>query len=110
MHNSYSSIDMSRWKNHNAYITEHVSNICNGFVPPDSSTELATHCTPQIHMPMSKCYSRTDLRTSADFVQSLYTTPDPIRMDIALNMISAPPVASSMFQSSSPVYNRVDES
>jgi hypothetical protein len=50
MHNSYSSTDMSIWDNHNAYITEHVSNIHNGFVPPYSSTEFASHCIPQIHM------------------------------------------------------------
>jgi hypothetical protein len=46
MHNSYSSIDMSRWSNHNAYVFEHVSNMCNLFVPPYSLTELASHCTP----------------------------------------------------------------
>jgi hypothetical protein len=57
MHNSYSSTDMSRWSNHNAYIFEHVSNIHNGFVPPYSSTEPASHCTPQTHMLMSNCYS-----------------------------------------------------
>jgi hypothetical protein len=42
MHNSYSSTDMSRWSNHNAYITEHVSSIHNEYVPPYSSTELAS--------------------------------------------------------------------
>jgi hypothetical protein len=73
MHNSYSSTDMSRWSNHNAYMFEHVSNIHNGFVPPYSSTEPASHCTPQIHMSMSNYYSRTDLRTLTDFDQSLYT-------------------------------------
>jgi hypothetical protein len=57
MHNLYSSTDMSRWSNHNAYIFEHVSNIHNGFAPPYSSTEHASHCTPQTHMPMSNCYS-----------------------------------------------------
>jgi hypothetical protein len=73
MHNSYTSTDMSRWSNHNAYMFEHVSNIHNGFVPPYSSTESASHCTPQIHMSMSNYYSRTDLRTLTDFDQSLYT-------------------------------------
>jgi hypothetical protein len=57
MHNSYSSIDMSMWSNHNAYITKHVSNIHNGFVPPYSSTEFALHCTSETHMLMSNCYS-----------------------------------------------------
>jgi hypothetical protein len=47
MHNSYSSTDMSRWSNHNAYIFENASNIHNGFAPP------ASYCTPQTHMPMS---------------------------------------------------------
>jgi hypothetical protein len=45
VYNSYSSTDMSRWSNHNAYITEHVSNIHNWFMPSYSSTELASHCT-----------------------------------------------------------------
>jgi hypothetical protein len=67
MHNSYGSIDMSRWINHNAYIFEHASNIHNGFVHPYSLTEPASYCTPQIHMPMSNCYSRADTRASADF-------------------------------------------
>jgi hypothetical protein len=101
MHNSYSSTDMSRWSNHNAYIFEHVSNIHNVFVPPYSSTELATYCTPQTHMPMSNCYSRVDMRASADFSQSLYTAPDSIGMEIASNMVSSPPVASSTFHSAS---------
>jgi hypothetical protein len=57
IHNSYSSTDMSRWSNHNAYIFEHVSNIHSGFVPPYSSTKPALHCTPQIYIPMSNCYS-----------------------------------------------------
>jgi hypothetical protein len=103
MHNSYSSIDMSRWSNHNAYIFEHVSNIHNGFVPPYSSTEPTSHCTPQTHMPMSNCYSRADMRASADFDQSLYTAPYSIRMEIAPNMVSSPPVVSSVFHSASPV-------
>jgi hypothetical protein len=34
VHNSYSSTDISRWSNHNAYIFDHVSNIHNEFVPP----------------------------------------------------------------------------
>jgi hypothetical protein len=67
MHNSYSSTDMSRWSNHNAYIFEHVSNKHNGCVPPYSSTEPASHCTPQTHMPMSNCYSQADMRASANF-------------------------------------------
>jgi hypothetical protein len=50
------------------------------------------------------------MRASADFSQSLYTTPDSIRMEIALNMGSSPPVASSTFHSASPVYSRVEES
>jgi hypothetical protein len=69
MHNSYSSTDMSRWSNHNAYIFEHVSNIHNRFVPPDSSTESASHCTPQTHMSLSNCYSRANMRASANFGQ-----------------------------------------
>jgi hypothetical protein len=55
IYNSYSRTNMSWWNNHNVYITEHVSNIHNGFVPPYSLTELASHCTPQTHMPMSNC-------------------------------------------------------
>jgi hypothetical protein len=74
-------------------------------VPPYSSTEPASHCTPQTHMPMSNYYSQADMRASADFGQSLYTTPDSIRMEIALNMVSAPPVASSAFHSASPIYS-----
>jgi hypothetical protein len=105
MHNSYSSTDMSRWNNHNAYIFEHVSNIHNGFVPPYSSTEPASHCSPQTHMMMSNYYSRADMRASADFGQSLYTALDSIRMEIAPNMVSSPPVASSVFHSASPVYS-----
>jgi hypothetical protein len=97
MHNSYSSIDMSRWSNHNAYVFAHASNIRNGFVPPCSSTESTSHCTPQTLMPMSNCYSRAGMKASADFDQSLYAAPDSIRMEIALNMVSSPPVASSMF-------------
>jgi hypothetical protein len=50
------------------------------------------------------------MRASTDFSQSLYTTPDSIRMEIALNMGSSPPVASSTFHSASPVYSRVEES
>jgi hypothetical protein len=110
MHNSYSSTDMPRWSNHNAYIFEHVSNIQNGFVPPYSSTELASHCTPQTHILMSNCYSRANMRASADFGQSIYTASDSIRMEIAPNMVSSPPVASSMFHSASPVYSRAEES
>jgi hypothetical protein len=105
MYNSYSSIDMSRWSNQNAYMFEHVSNIRNGFVPPYSSTEPASHYTPQTHMPMSNCYSRVDMRASSDFGQSLYTTPDSIRMEIAPNMVSSPPVASNTFHLASPVYS-----
>jgi hypothetical protein len=46
MHNSYSSTNMSRWSNHNAYVFEHASNMHNRCVPPYSSTELASHYTP----------------------------------------------------------------
>jgi hypothetical protein len=109
MYNSYSSTDMSRWGNHNDYITEHVSNIHNGFVPPYSSTELPLHCRPQTHMPMSNCYSRTDMRASIDFGQSLYTAPDSIKMEIAPNMIPTSHVVSSMLHSASPVYSRVEK-
>jgi hypothetical protein len=105
MHNSYSSTCMYRWSNHNSYIFEHVSNIHNGFVPPYSSIEHASHCTPQTHMSMSNCYSRADMRASADFDQSLYTAPDSIRMEIAQNMVSSPPVASNTFHSASHVYS-----
>jgi hypothetical protein len=89
MHNSYSSTDMSRWSNHNAYIVEHVSNIHNGFMPSYSSIEPAPHCTSKTHMPMSNCYSRTDTRASADFSQSLYTKLNSIRMEIAPNTASS---------------------
>jgi hypothetical protein len=109
MHNSHSINDMSRESNHNAYIFEHVSNIHNGFVPPYSLTEPASHCTSQIHMLMSNYYSRTDLRTLADFDQLLYTTPDSIRIEIAPNMVSAPPVVSTAFHSASPIYSGVEE-
>jgi hypothetical protein len=108
MHNSYNSTDMSRWSNHNAYIFEHASNIHNGFVPPYSLTEHASHCTPQTHMPMSKCYNRADTRASADFGQSLYTTPDSIGMEIAPNMVSSQPTASSAFHPDSPVYSQIE--
>jgi hypothetical protein len=57
MHNLYSRTDMSRWSSYNAYIFEHVNNIHNGFVPPYSSIEPGSHCTPQIHMSISNCYS-----------------------------------------------------
>jgi hypothetical protein len=110
MHNSYSSTDMSRWSNHNTYIFEHVSNIYIEFVPPYSSTEPASHCAPQTHMPMSNYYSRADMRASTNFCQSLYTAPDSIKMKIALNMVSSPPVASSVFHLASPLYGRVEES
>jgi hypothetical protein len=106
MHNSYSSTDMSRQSNHNAYVFEHASNMHNGFVPPYSSTELTSHCTPQSHMPMGNCYSQANMRVSANFRQSLYTTPDSIGMEIA----PSPPVASSAFHSASPIYSRVEES
>jgi hypothetical protein len=110
MHNSYSSTDIFRWSNHNAYIFEHVSNIHNEFVPPYSSTEPASHCTPQSHMPMSSCYSRADMRASVDFDQSLYAASDSIGIEIAPNMVSSPTIASSVFHSASPVYSRVEES
>jgi hypothetical protein len=110
VHNSYSSKDMSRWSNHNAYIIEHVSNIQNEFVPPYSSTEHASHCAPQTHMPMSNYYNRVDMRAPADFGQSLYTVPDSIRMEIAPNVVSSPHVASSAFHSASSVYSRIEES
>jgi hypothetical protein len=109
MHNSYNNTYMSRWSNHNAYTFENVRNMHNGFVPPYSSTEPASHCTPQIHMTMSNCYNRTDLRTLADFGQSLYAIADSSRMMIAPNMVSAPPVMSSAFHSALPVYSRVEE-
>jgi hypothetical protein len=110
MHNSYSSTSMFRWSNHNAYIFDHASNIHNGFVPPYSSTESASYCTSQTHMSMSNCYSRANTRDSADFGQSLYTTPDSIRMEIAPNTVSSQPIAPSAFHSASPVYSRVEES
>jgi hypothetical protein len=110
MHNSYSSTDMSRWSNDNVYIFEHVSNIHNGFVLPYSSTKPALHYAPQTHMPMSNYYSRVDVRAPADFSQLLYTTLDSIRMKIAPNIVSLPPVASSMFHSATPIYSRVEES
>jgi hypothetical protein len=79
-------------------------------VPPYSSTEPISHCTPQARMLMSNCYSQVDIRDSANFGQSLYTTLDSIRMKIALNMVLAPPVASSAFHLDSPVSSRVEES
>jgi hypothetical protein len=109
MHNSYISTDMSKSSNHNAYIFEHVSNIHNEFVPPYSSSDPVTHCTPQTHMMMSNCYSRADMRASADFDQLLYAVPYSIRMEVAPNMVSSPPVTSSTFHSASPVYSRVEE-
>jgi hypothetical protein len=102
--------DMSRWSNHNAYIFEHVSNIHNEFVPPYSSTEPASYCTPQTHLSMSNCYSRADMRASIDFCQSLYATADSIRMEIAPNMALLPPVAFSAFYLDSPIYSRVEKS
>jgi hypothetical protein len=110
MHNSYSSTDMSRWSNYNAYIFEHISNIHNGFIPPYSSTEPVSHCAPQTHMSMSNYYSRADMRALTDFDQSLYTTPYSIRMEIAPNIVSSPPVASNAFHSATPIYSRVEES
>jgi hypothetical protein len=50
------------------------------------------------------------MRTLTDFDQSLYVAPDSIRMEIAPNMISSPPIASSEFHSASPIYSRVEES
>jgi hypothetical protein len=61
-------------------------------------------------MPMSNYYSRDDMRALANFSQSLYTAPDSIRMEIAANMVSSPPVVSSTFHPASPIYNRVEES
>jgi hypothetical protein len=110
MHNSYSSTYMSRWSNHNAYVTEHVSNIHNQYVPPYSSTELASHCTPQTHMTMSNCNSWADMRVLSDFGPSLYTAPDSIRVEIATNMASAPLIESNTFHSASLVYGWVEES
>jgi hypothetical protein len=110
MNNSYSRTDMSRWSNDNAYIFEHVSNIHNGFVSPYSSTELASHCMPQTHMPMSNFYGQVDIRDSADFDQLLYTAPDSIRIEIAPNIALAPHVASNSFHSALPVDSRVEES
>jgi hypothetical protein len=49
------------------------------------------------------------MRVLADFSQSLYAVPDPIRMEIAQNMVSAPPIVSSAFHSASPIYSRVEE-
>jgi hypothetical protein len=48
------------------------------------------------------------MRASTDFSQSLYTTPDSIRMQIAPNLVSLPPIASSSFHSSSPVAEWID--
>jgi hypothetical protein len=110
VHNSYSSTNMYRWSNHNAYIFEHVSNIHNEFVPSYSSTKPASHCASQTHMPMSNYYSRADMRAPTDFGQSLYTAPDSIRMETAPNMVSSPPVASSVFHSASSIYSRIEES
>jgi hypothetical protein len=106
MHNSYSSTDMSRWSNHNAYVFEHASNMHNGFAPLYSLTELASHYTPQSHMSMGNCYSQANMRASANFGQSLYTTQDSIRMEIA----PSPPIVSSAFHLASPIYSRVEES
>jgi hypothetical protein len=50
------------------------------------------------------------MRAPTDFGQSLYSAPDSIRMEIASNMVSSPPVASSVFYLASPIYNRVEES
>jgi hypothetical protein len=105
MHNSYSSTVMSSWSNHITYVFEHASNMHNGFVPPYSSIELASHCTPQTHMPMSNYYSQADMRASANFDQSIYTAPDSIRIEIALNMVLSPHIASNVFHSASPVYS-----
>jgi hypothetical protein len=79
-------------------------------VPPYSSTELVSHCISQTHMPMCNCYSQADMRASTNFGQSLYTTPDLMRMEIASNIVSSPPIVSSAFHSASPVYSRVEES
>jgi hypothetical protein len=108
-HNSYSNTDMSRWSSHNIYIPEHVNSIHNGFVPPYSLIVFASHCTPQTHMSMSNCYSRTDMRASIDFGQPSYSTPGSIGLDIAPNMFSAPHDVPSTFHSASPVYSRIDE-
>jgi hypothetical protein len=110
MHNSYSSTDMSRWSNHNVYITKHVSNIHKGYVPPYLLTEHESQCTSQTHMPMNNCYSRADMRSSADFSQSLYIALDSIRMEIAPNLASTPHVMSNAFHSTAPIYSRVEES
>jgi hypothetical protein len=50
------------------------------------------------------------MRALSNFGQSLYTTPYSIRMETAPNMVSTPPVASSMFHSASPIYSQVEES
>jgi hypothetical protein len=110
IHNSYSSTDMSKWSNHNAYIFEHVSNIHNGFVTSYLATEPTSHCTPQTHMPIINCHSRDDMRVSDDFGQSQYTAPDLLRIEIAQNMVSSSHIASSIFHSTSPIYSRVEES
>jgi hypothetical protein len=59
---------------------------------------------------MSNCYNQTNLRTLADSDQSLYTTPNLIRMEIAQNMISTPIVVSSAYHSALHVYSWVEES
>jgi hypothetical protein len=50
------------------------------------------------------------MRALVDIGQSLYTAPDSIRMEIASNMVSSPPVASSTFHSALLIYSRVEES
>jgi hypothetical protein len=60
-------------------------------------------------MLMSNYYSQANIRAPADFSQSLYTAPDSIRIEIAPNMVSPPPVASSVFHLASPLYSRIEE-
>jgi hypothetical protein len=50
------------------------------------------------------------MRALTNFGQSLYTAPYSIRMEIAPNMVSSPPIASSAFHLASPLYSRVEES
>jgi hypothetical protein len=49
------------------------------------------------------------MRAPTDFGQSLYTAPNSIRMEIASNMVSSPPVVSSAFHSALVVYSRTEE-
>jgi hypothetical protein len=61
-------------------------------------------------MPMSNYYSQADVRALTDFGQLLYTALDSIRMEMTPNMVSSPPITSSAFHSTSPIYSRIEES